>query len=90
MKKKEHSLSPLKLSFIWSLAGEIEVKVAEAKITEVKINEAREGYRTVAIRAALLYFILNDLNIINPIYQFSLKVCFLLGSNSTHSLYDRI
>merc|ERR1711881_516915 len=54
-------------------AAEIEVKVAEAKITEVKINEAREGYRPVALRAALLYFILNDLNIIHPIYQFSLK-----------------
>uniref|UniRef100_H2ZKB4 AAA+ ATPase domain-containing protein n=1 Tax=Ciona savignyi TaxID=51511 RepID=H2ZKB4_CIOSA len=51
----------------------IEIKVAEAKVTETKINEAREGYRVVALRASLLYFILNDLNIINPIYQFSLK-----------------
>nr|CAB3238637.1 dynein beta chain, ciliary-like [Phallusia mammillata] len=54
-------------------AAEIELKVAEAKVTEVKINDAREGYRHVAQRAALLYFILNDLNVINPIYQFSLK-----------------
>uniref|UniRef100_H2ZKB7 AAA+ ATPase domain-containing protein n=1 Tax=Ciona savignyi TaxID=51511 RepID=H2ZKB7_CIOSA len=54
-------------------AAEIEIKVAEAKVTETKINEAREGYRVVALRASLLYFILNDLNIINPIYQFSLK-----------------
>lgn len=46
----------------------------EAKITEVKINEARENYRPAAERASLLYFILNDLNKINPIYQFSLKV----------------
>jgi len=43
-------------------------------VTEVKINDARECYRPVAQRAALLYFILNDLNVINPIYQFSLKV----------------
>lgn len=49
-------------------------KVQEAKITEVKINEARENYRPAAERASLLYFILNDLNKINPIYQFSLKV----------------
>lgn len=55
-------------------AAEIEVKAKEAKITEVKINEAREGYRPAAARASLLYFILNDLNKINPIYQFSLKV----------------
>lgn len=55
-------------------AAEIEVKVEEAKITEVKINEARELYRPAAARSSLLYFILNDLNKINPIYQFSLKV----------------
>nr|XP_039332256.1 dynein heavy chain 17, axonemal [Saimiri boliviensis boliviensis] len=54
-------------------ATEIEEKVVEAKITEVKINEARENYRPAAERASLLYFILNDLNKINPIYQFSLK-----------------
>ncbi|KAJ7315905.1 hypothetical protein JRQ81_002067 [Phrynocephalus forsythii] len=54
-------------------ANEIEEKVKEAKITEVRINEARENYRPAAERASLLYFILNDLNKINPIYQFSLK-----------------
>lgn len=52
---------------------EIEVKVEEAKITSVKIDEAREHYRPCAARASLLYFILNDLNRINAIYQFSLK-----------------
>lgn len=56
-------------------AAEIEQKVAEAKVTEKKINEAREDYRPAAARASLLYFILNDLNKINPLYQFSLKVC---------------
>uniref|UniRef100_A0A5F9CH25 Dynein axonemal heavy chain 17 n=1 Tax=Oryctolagus cuniculus TaxID=9986 RepID=A0A5F9CH25_RABIT len=55
-------------------ASEIEEKVQEAKITETKINEARENYRPAAERASLLYFILNDLSKINPIYQFSLKV----------------
>lgn len=54
-------------------ATEIEVKVEEAKITSVKIDEAREQYRPIAARASLLYFILNDLNRINAIYQFSLK-----------------
>lgn len=34
---------------------------------------AREYYRPAAARASLLYFILNELNTINPIYQFSLK-----------------
>ncbi|CAH8612156.1 unnamed protein product [Schistosoma mattheei] len=54
-------------------AIEIVEKVAQAKITEVQINEARELYRPAACRASLLYFILNDLNKINPMYQFSLK-----------------
>ncbi|EGI59469.1 Dynein beta chain, ciliary [Acromyrmex echinatior] len=54
-------------------ANEIEAKSIEAKITAVKIDEARESYRPVASRASLLYFILNDLNKINMLYQFSLK-----------------
>lgn len=55
-------------------AQEIEQKVEEALTTESKINEAREHYRPAATRASLLYFILNDLEKINPLYQFSLKV----------------
>ncbi|CAB3241075.1 unnamed protein product [Arctia plantaginis] len=54
-------------------AADIERKVSEAKITSHEIDEAREFYRPASARASLLYFILNDLNTINPIYQFSLK-----------------
>lgn len=54
-------------------AAEIEVKVIEAKVTSVKIDEARELYRPAAERASILYFILNDLVKVNMIYQFSLK-----------------
>ncbi|KAL0116299.1 hypothetical protein PUN28_011253 [Cardiocondyla obscurior] len=54
-------------------ASEIEAKAIEAKMTATKIDEARESYRPVATRASLLYFILNDLNKINMLYQFSLK-----------------
>ncbi|XP_005399408.1 PREDICTED: dynein heavy chain 9, axonemal isoform X2 [Chinchilla lanigera] len=54
-------------------AAEVEKKVQEAKLTEVKINEAREHYRPAAARASLLYFIMNDLSKIHPMYQFSLK-----------------
>ncbi|ESO12478.1 hypothetical protein HELRODRAFT_155577 [Helobdella robusta] len=56
-----------------SMSSDIELKVAEAKVTESRINEAREAYRKAATRASLLYFILNDLNKIHPMYQFSLK-----------------
>ena len=55
-------------------AAEIEKKVAEALVTEKKINEAREHYRPAAARASLLYFILNDREKINPLYQVSLQV----------------
>ncbi|KAI8425205.1 hypothetical protein MSG28_007028 [Choristoneura fumiferana] len=63
-------------------AADIEIKVEEGKITSVKIDEARERYRQVnkrgaiaraATRASLLYFILNEIYKINPMYQFSLK-----------------
>ncbi|XP_023100299.2 dynein axonemal heavy chain 9 isoform X1 [Felis catus] len=54
-------------------AAEVEKKVQEARVTEVKINEAREHYRPAAARASLLYFIMNDLSKIHPMYQFSLK-----------------
>lgn len=54
-------------------AKEIEEKVIEAKITEKQINIAREFYRPNAARASLIYFIMNDLYKINPMYQFSLK-----------------
>ena len=51
----------------------IEEKVKEAKVTSIKIDEAREWYRPAAARASLIYFIMNDLCKINPMYQFSLK-----------------
>ena len=54
-------------------AADIEVKVSEAKKTSFEIDKARELYRPAAARASVLYFILNDMHKINPIYQFSLK-----------------
>uniref|UniRef100_A0A4X2M2C5 AAA+ ATPase domain-containing protein n=1 Tax=Vombatus ursinus TaxID=29139 RepID=A0A4X2M2C5_VOMUR len=62
-----------KLETTKSTAAEIELKVDEGKENEARINEARDCYRPVAGRAALLYFVINDLRKINPIYQFSLK-----------------
>ena len=59
-------------------AAEIEVKAEEAKITEVEINHAREVYRPVSARGSLLFFIMNELFKIHPMYQFSLKVILYL------------
>lgn len=68
-------------------AAEIEQKVSEAKTTSSQIDQAREHYRPAAARASLLYFILNDLNTINPIYQFSLKVTRLIRARSFQMWY---
>jgi len=54
-------------------ANEIQEKVKEAKITEANLNQVRESYRPVAARAALLYFLVNDLWKIDHMYQFSLN-----------------
>lgn len=63
-------------------ATEVEIKVREAKITGVKIDEAREQYRICATRASLLYFILNELFRINAIYLFSLKAFSIVFRNA--------
>lgn len=52
---------------------EIELKVNEARVTTIQIDEARNMYRAAAKRASVLYFVLSDLSRINPIYRFSLK-----------------
>ena len=51
---------------------EISQKMAEAAETEREISVAREEYRTVANRAALLYFCIADLCMVDPMYQYSL------------------
>merc|ERR1719163_31812 len=50
----------------------IEEKAEIAKVTEVEINEAREEYRGVANRGALLFFMLSTMVRVHTIYVFSL------------------
>ncbi|XP_025080372.1 dynein heavy chain 2, axonemal-like isoform X3 [Pomacea canaliculata] len=47
-------------------------QLATAETTEVKIDAAREGYRDSSKRSAILFFVLNDMGHIDPMYQFSL------------------
>jgi dynein heavy chain, axonemal len=53
-------------------AGVIKARVLEAEQTEVAINAAREKYRTVPVRAAVLFFNIADLAVIDPMYRYSL------------------
>ena len=51
---------------------EVSEQLQTAETTEAKIDAAREGYRECAERASILFFVLNDMGRIDPMYQFSL------------------
>lgn len=55
-----------------STAEEVTQQLIVSEQTEKRIDVAREGYRPCAQRASILYFVLNDLATIDPMYQFSL------------------
>jgi dynein heavy chain len=61
---------------------EVKEKLRVSEETKVKIDAAREGYRPCAVRAALLFFVLNDLSLVDPMYQFSLKAYMALFTKS--------
>jgi dynein heavy chain, axonemal len=52
---------------------EIEQKRLEADKFSQQIDRTRELYRPTATRACIIYFIMNDLAKIHPMYQFSLR-----------------
>eukprot|EP00899_Mesostigma_viride_P007437 jgi/Mesvir1/16695/Mv15092-RA.1 len=54
-------------------SGVIQGRVKEAEQTETEINAAREQYRVVATRGSILYFVVADLALIGPMYQYSLS-----------------
>ena len=47
-------------------------QLVEAELTEKKIDLARSGYRSAAIRSSLAYFVLDDMSRVDSMYQFSL------------------
>lgn len=53
-------------------ATSIEESLLVSEETEKDIDLAREEYRPCAQRAAILFFVLNDMSLIDPMYQFSL------------------
>ncbi|RHY32534.1 hypothetical protein DYB32_002465 [Aphanomyces invadans] len=50
----------------------IKERVHEAEATELDINRARDEYRSVATRGSILYFVVAQLAMIDPMYQYSL------------------
>jgi dynein heavy chain len=51
----------------------INERMIEAEQTAKLINENRESYRSVARRGSVLYFVVADLGLIDPMYQYSLE-----------------
>lgn len=49
---------------------------------EIEIDRAREAYRPCSKRAAILFFVLNDMSFIDPMYQFSLDSYINIFNNS--------
>lgn len=54
------------------LANEIKEKQAESEITERSIDKIRQQYRIVAIHSTKLFFTIDTLANIDPMYQYSL------------------
>ncbi|CAH8839691.1 unnamed protein product [Trichobilharzia szidati] len=54
-------------------SSEVTEQLRIAEKTEVQIDKAREGYRPCAERSSILFFVLNDMSRIDPMYQFSLE-----------------
>ncbi|ESN99364.1 hypothetical protein HELRODRAFT_67097 [Helobdella robusta] len=52
---------------------EVHDSLMTSEATEAKIDETREGYRLSAERASILFFALNDVGAIDPMYKFSLE-----------------
>ncbi|XP_030042289.1 dynein axonemal heavy chain 2 [Microcaecilia unicolor] len=53
-------------------ASEVGEQLETSEETEIMIDMAREGYRPCSQRASILFFVLNDMGRIDPMYQFSL------------------
>jgi len=53
-------------------AVRVATKIAEGKEAEKEIAQSREVYRSAATRSSIIYFVLNQLWIVDHMYQFSL------------------
>ncbi|KAM6163721.1 dynein axonemal heavy chain 2 [Rhynchocyon petersi] len=77
-------------------ATEVTEQLEISETTEINIDLAREAYRPCAQRASVLFFVLNDMGRIDPMYQFSLDAyisLFILSIEKSHrsnKLEDRI
>eukprot|EP00828_Plagiopyla_frontata_P006295 TRINITY_DN1271_c0_g3_i1.p1 TRINITY_DN1271_c0_g3~~TRINITY_DN1271_c0_g3_i1.p1 ORF type:complete len:1785 (-),score=242.13 TRINITY_DN1271_c0_g3_i1:82-5436(-) len=55
------------------MSKEIVVKIDESTILEEQIELTRSAYRNVSIRGSILFFVIKDLGLVDPMYQYSLQ-----------------
>ncbi len=67
----EDLINALALSKTTSTA--INARLIEAEATTLEINTTREGYRSVATRGSVIYFVVANLALVDPMYQYSLQ-----------------
>ena len=53
-------------------SGVIKERLAESAVTEKQIEETRNQYRAAANRGSIIYFVVADLALVDPMYQYSL------------------
>ncbi|GAB5364245.1 hypothetical protein AAMO2058_000953100 [Amorphochlora amoebiformis] len=58
---------------MYGTSEHVKNQIKETEETSKKINESRNQYRLAAVRASVLFFVLNDLAKIDPMYEFSLQ-----------------
>ena len=51
----------------------INQRLSEAETTTTEINTIREGYRVVSTRGSIIYFVVANLALVDPMYQYSLQ-----------------
>jgi len=51
----------------------ISERLSESEVTEKEINITRDSYRAVAVRGSIIYFVVADLALVDPMYQYSLE-----------------
>ena len=78
------------------VSDDINKKQAIAEKTEKEIDEARTGYKPVAMRSSGLFFCISELANIDPMYQYSLDffkglfVTAIMNSEKSDELEERL
>ena len=54
-------------------SDQVKENLQESELKQIEIEKAREMYLPVSVRGTVLYFVVADLSIIDPMYQFSLN-----------------